>query len=88
VAIPVGRNVTQKEAEKILKYKSLCIEIQAMWNMKCMIIAVVIRARGIVIRGLRKNLEATPGKHSIESLQKTSILGTSRIIWEALQPET
>jgi hypothetical protein len=26
VAIPAGRNVVQKEAEKKLKYKSLCIE--------------------------------------------------------------
>jgi predicted Holliday junction resolvase-like endonuclease len=32
VAIPADRNVVQKEAEKKLKYKSLCIEIQRMWN--------------------------------------------------------
>ena len=35
VAIPADRNVVQKEAEKRLKYKSLCIEIQRMWNLKC-----------------------------------------------------
>jgi len=29
-AIPADRNVVQKEAEKKLKYKSLCIEIQRM----------------------------------------------------------
>jgi hypothetical protein len=34
VAIPADRNVVQKEAEKKLKYKSLCIEIQRMWNLK------------------------------------------------------
>ena len=28
VAIPADRNVVQKEAEKMLKYKILCIEIQ------------------------------------------------------------
>ena len=28
VAIPADRNVVQKEAEKKLKYKSLCIEMQ------------------------------------------------------------
>jgi hypothetical protein len=54
----------QKEAEKKLKYKSLCIEIQRMWNLKCMIIPVIIGANGIVTRSLRKNLEAVPGKHS------------------------
>jgi hypothetical protein len=31
-AIPGDRNVIQKEAEKILKYKDLTIEIQRMWN--------------------------------------------------------
>ena len=32
------------------------------------------------IKGLTKNLEAIPGKHSIDSLQKTALLGTSHII--------
>jgi len=35
VAIPADRNVVQK---------SLCIEIQRMWNLKCTIIPVIIRA--------------------------------------------
>jgi hypothetical protein len=52
-----------------------------MWNLKCTIIPVVIGATGIVTRSLRKNLEPIPGKHSIDSLQKTAILGTSHIIW-------
>jgi len=34
VKILADRNVVQKEAEKKLKYKSLCIEIQPMWNPK------------------------------------------------------
>ena len=64
VAISADRNVVQKEAEKKLKYKSLCVEIQRMCNPKCTIIPIVTRS-------LRKNLEAVPGKHSIDSLQKT-----------------
>jgi hypothetical protein len=88
VAIPSDRNVTQKEAEKKLKYKRLCIEIQRLWNMKYMIISVVIGATGIVTKDLRKNLEAIPGKHSRYSLQKTAVLGTSHIIRKVLQSET
>ena len=42
VAIPADRNVVQKEGENKLKYKSLCIEIQRMWNLKYMIIPVII----------------------------------------------
>ena len=81
------RNVLQKEAEKKLKYKSLCIEIQRMWNLKCTIMPIIIGATGIVTRSLRKNLEAVPGKHSIDSSQKTAILGTSHIIRKVLQCE-
>jgi hypothetical protein len=73
VAIPADRNVVQKEAEKKLKYKSLCIEIQRMWKLKCTIIPVITGATGMVTRSLRKHLEAVPGKHSIDSLQKRAI---------------
>jgi hypothetical protein len=85
VAISADRNVVQKEAENNLKYKSLCTEIQRMWNLKCTIIPVIIGATGIVTRSLRKKLEAVPGKHWIDSLQKTAILGTSHIIRKVLQ---
>jgi hypothetical protein len=44
--------------------------------MKCMIIPVVIGATGTVTKGLKKNLEAIPGKHSVDSLPKTAMLGT------------
>ena len=46
-----------------------------MWNLKCTIIPVIIRATGIVTRNLRKNLEDVSGKPSIKSLQKTAMLG-------------
>jgi len=86
VAIPADRNVVQKEAENKLKYKSLFIEIQRMWNLKCTIIPIIIiAATGIVTRSLRKNLEAAPGKHSTDSLQKTAILGALHIIRKILQ---
>jgi len=58
-----------------------------MCNVKCSIIPVIIGATGIVTRSLRKNFEAVPGKHSINSLQKTAILGTLHIIRKVLQCE-
>jgi len=58
-----------------------------MWNLKCTIIPITIGATGIVTRSLRKKLEALPRKHSIDSLQKTAILGTSHIILKVLQCE-
>jgi hypothetical protein len=38
--------VIQKEAEKILKYQDLTIEIQRMWNVKTRVIPVIIGATG------------------------------------------
>ena len=72
MAMPADRNVTQKEAETKLKYKSLCIEIQRMWNMECIIKPKITEATGILTKGSKKNLEAIPRKYSTDSLQKAA----------------
>jgi hypothetical protein len=41
-----------------------------------MIIPVISGASGIATNGLKKNSEAKPGKHSIDSEQQTAVLGT------------
>jgi len=63
-------------------------EVKIQEYVKCKIILVVTGATGIVTEGLRKNLEDMPGKHSIDSLQSTTVLGTSHIIRKVLQAET
>jgi len=47
VAISGDRNLIKKEAEKIIKYKDLTIEIQRMWNVKTKVIPVIIGAMGL-----------------------------------------
>jgi len=64
------------------KYKT-----QGMWDMKCKIAPVKIRATGIVTEGSRKNLEDMPRKHSIDSVQSATVFGTSHILRKVLQPE-
>jgi hypothetical protein len=86
-AVPSDRNAIQ-ESENKLNCKNLSIEIQRMWNMKCFVIPVIIGATAIVTKGLQKYLETIPGKHSIDSLQKAAVLGTSHIIRKVLQSET
>jgi hypothetical protein len=54
VAISGDRNVIKKEAEKILKYKDLTLEIQRMWNVKTRMILVTIGATGIISKSFRK----------------------------------
>jgi len=54
VAIPGDRNVLKKEAEKILRYKDLIIEIQRLWNVKVKVIPVIIGANGTISKSLRQ----------------------------------
>jgi hypothetical protein len=77
-----------KERAKEAKIQEFMYRVQQMWHLKCKIIPVIIAATGILTEGLRKNLEVIPGKHSVDSLQKTAILRTSHIMRKVLQCET
>ena len=81
-AIPGDRNVIKKEAEKILKYKDLIIEIQRTWNVKAKVIPVTIGVTGTISKSLRQYLSNIPGKHKIEEIQKSAILGTAHVLWK------
>jgi hypothetical protein len=84
VAISGDRKVIKKEAEKILKYKDLTIEIQRMWNVKTKVIPVITGATGTVSKSFRKYVSNIPGKYDVKELQKTAILGTARILRKVL----
>jgi hypothetical protein len=75
VAIPGDRNVINKEAKKILKYKNLVIEIQPMWNVKATVIPVLLGATGTISKSLRQYLTKIPGKHEIKEIKKNSNIG-------------
>ena len=47
-------DMIKKEAENILKYKDLTIEIQRMWNVKTKVIPVIIGATGTISKSFRK----------------------------------
>ena len=85
VAISGGRNVVKKEAEKILKYKDLTIEIQRMWNVKTKVTPVIIGATGTISKTFRKYVSNIPGNHEVKELQKkTAILDTAHILRKVL----
>jgi hypothetical protein len=78
------QNLIKKEAEKILKYKDLTIEIQRMWNVKTKVIPVIIGATGTISVSFRKYVSNIPGNHEVKELQKIAILGTAHILWKVL----
>jgi hypothetical protein len=84
-AISGDRNVIKKkEAEKILKYKDLTIEIQLMWNIKTNVIPVIRGATETISKSFRKYMGNIPGIHEVKELQKTAILGTAHILQKVL----
>jgi len=76
--------VIKKEADKILKYKDLTIEIQRLWNVKTKVIPVIIGASGTISESFRKYVSNIPGKPEVKELQKTAILGTAHTLREVL----
>jgi len=84
VAIPGDRHVIKKEAEKILKYEEVTIEIQRMWNVKTKAIPVITGATGTISKPFRKYVSNIPGKHEVKELPKTAILGTAHILRKVL----
>jgi len=78
VAISGDTNVTEKEAENILKYKDLRIEIQSMWNVKTKMVPVITGATGTNSKSFTKYVNNISGK------QKTAILGTAHILRKVL----
>ena len=69
VAISGDRNVINKEAKNILKYKELTIEIQSVWTVKTNVIPAIIWATGTISKSLRKYTNNVLGKREIKELQ-------------------
>jgi hypothetical protein len=51
--------IIKREAEKIIKYKDLTIEVQRMWHVKTEVIPVTIGANGTI----SKSLNTIPEQH-------------------------
>lgn len=79
VSIPADRIILTKEAENFLKYKSLAIEAQRMWQNNISVNPIVIGAKGYF------NKTDYMGKLTGNSiLQKPAILGTALILRKVL----
>ena len=65
-----GQKCDKKEAEIILKYTDLTIEIQRMWNVKTKVIPVIIGATGTITKSFRKYVSNIPEITKLRNYRK------------------
>ena len=78
------KNAAVAEFEKLSKYKDLEIEVEKLWHMKTVTIAVVIGALGMIKKGTEKHLEKIPESPNLGELRKITLTGTAHILRKTL----
>ena len=84
VAIPSDKNTSIKVSEKLSKCKDLEVEIACMWQMRTVVIPIVVGALRVIKKGTEKHLREIPGNHNLQEIQKTVFLGTAHILRNVL----
>ena len=85
IAVPGDTRINTKEDEKIEKYRDLCRELGRLWRVKCRVVPVVVGALGTIATRLSAHLKMLDINLSIETIQKSAILGTARILRKVLE---
>ena len=83
-AVQADHRVKLKESEKKDKYLDLARELKKLWNMKVMIIPIVIGAHSTVTKRLIQGLENMEITGRVETIQTTALLRTARMLRRVL----
>ena len=78
-AVPADYIVELKESEKKDKYLELDRELIKLWNMKVIIIPIVISVIGTLTKGLIKRLVDLEIREEVDTIQITALLRSARI---------
>ena len=70
------RNIALKKIEKKSKYKDLELEVQRMWQMKTVMIPVVV---GTVKKKMVENIKKVSETATVTEIQKICMLGSAPI---------
>ena len=84
-AVLADHRIKLKQCEKKDKYLDLARELKKLWNMPVTIILIVIGTFGTVTKGLLKRLEDLEVGGRVETIQKTALLRTARILRRVLE---
>ena len=86
IAVPNDVRVGTKEQEKVEKYQDLRREIEILWGMKkTEVIPIVVGALGMISKKLEIWIKKIGIKIRTETLQKSTLLGTARILRRTLE---
>ena len=85
IAVPSDHRINPKECEKRDKYLDLARELKKLWNMKVIIIPIVIGAFSTITKGLLKGLEDLEVGGLVETIQTTALLKTAIILRKVLE---
>ena len=77
--------VRLKENEKKDKYQDLAKGLKKLWNIKVMVIPIVIGALGKVTKGWIERLEDLEIRGRVETIQTTALLRSARILWKVVE---
>ena len=80
ISCPANGNIGKKHAEKLAKYSDLRVEISRMLHCQTLVVPVVLGALGTVHASIAQLLDIIPGHHNLQHLQKTALLGSTRIL--------
>ncbi len=84
-AIPYDTRVNTKESEKIDKYQDPVRESKKIWNMKVVIIPVIIGTLGTTPKNICKRMDEIGIKIRTSELLKTTIIHTARTLRKVLE---
>ena len=85
IAVPGDSRVASKENEKVQKYQDLSRELRKLWQVKVMVVPVVVGALDTIPKVLEKHLKEIGTSVRVELLQKATLLGTARILRKTLE---
>ena len=84
--VPGDSRTSDKEKEKVEKYQDLKREVKRIWNMRSVIVVpVIVGALGSITKKLDEWVEKLDITVNIALLQKTTLLGTARILRKVLE---
>ena len=84
-AVPGYSMIEEKEKDKIEKYQELGRELQKIWNVKVKIIPLVIGSLGAIPKQFINRLKQIGITAGTAPVQKTVLLGTTRILSKVLK---